>query len=310
MITILKSTDLGLERIQDLADGSWVRLINPGPDEMAPIAQHFEIPVDFLTSPLDLDETARVEKENGALLIVLRVPHNEGPTSDTPYTTVPLGIILTERVIVTVAKIDTGILDEVAAGRGRGPSTTKRSRFFLLLFLAAAKRFLVHLREIDRHVEGLEDQLQMSLRNREVLELLKYQKSLTYFTTALKGNELMMGRLQRGSIFQMYPEDEDLLDDVLTEIGQAIEMTNISSGILSQMMDAFASIISNNLNVVMKFMASVTIILALPTMIASIYGMNLALPLRDHPQAFWIAMGLATLLAFVVVVVFYRRDWL
>lgn len=310
MITILKSTDLGLERIQDLADGSWVRLINPGPDEMAPIAQHFEIPVDFLTSPLDLDETARVEKENGALLIVLRVPHYEGPTSDTPYTTVPLGIILTERVIVTVAKIDTGILDEVAAGRGRGPSTTKRSRFFLLLFLAAAKRFLVHLREIDRHVEGLEDQLQMSLRNREVLELLKYQKSLTYFTTALKGNELMMGRLQRGSIFQMYPEDEDLLDDVLTEIGQAIEMTNISSGILSQMMDAFASIISNNLNVVMKFMASVTIILALPTMIASIYGMNLALPLRDHPQAFWIVMALATLLAFVVVVVFYRRDWL
>ncbi len=310
MITILKSTEMGLERIQELADGSWIRLINPGPDELAPIAQHFEIPIDFLTSPLDLDETARVEKENGALLIVLRVPRYEGPPSDTPYTTVPLGIFLTERVIVTVTKVDTGILDEVAAGRGRGPSTTKRSRFFLLLFLSAAKRFLVHLREIDRQVEGLEDQLQMSLRNREVLELLKYQKSLTYFTTALKANELMMGRLQRGSIFQMYPDDEDLLDDVMTEIGQAIEMTSISSGILSQMMDAFASIISNNLNVVMKFLASVTIILALPTMIASIYGMNLALPLGDHPQAFWVVMAAATLLAITVVVVFYKRDWL
>ncbi len=310
MITILKSTEGGLERIQELADGSWVRLLNPGIEETAQIAQHFGIPTDFLTSPLDLDETARVEKENGALLIVLRVPHYEGPASDIPYSTMPLGIVLTERVIVTVARIDTGLLDEVAAGRGRGPSTTKRSRFFLLLFLAAAKRFLTHLREIDRHVEGLEDQLQMSLRNREVLELLKYQKSLTYFTTALKANQLMMGRLQRGSIFQMYPEDEDLLDDVMTEIDQAIEMTSISSGILSQMMDAFASIISNNLNVVMKFLASVTIILALPTLIASVYGMNLTLPLHDHPQAFWLVMGSATLLAVLVVVVFYRRDWL
>ena len=310
MITILKSTDTGLEPTQELADGCWVRLVDPNPDEIGHISQHFGIPIDFLTSPLDLDESARVEKENGALLIVLRVPHFEGDESDTPYTTAPLGIVLTDRVILTVTKISTGIQDEVVSARTRGLNTTKRSRFFLLLFLSAAKKFLRHLREIDRRVERLEDQLQMSLRNREVLELLKYQKSLTFFTTALRSNGLMMARLQRGSLFQMYPEDEDLLDDVLTEINQAIEMTSISSGILSQMMDAFASIISNNLNSVMKFLASITIVLALPTLVASIYGMNLSLPLGGHPQAFWIIMGLSVVLAAGVVVVFYRQDWL
>jgi len=148
------------------------------------------------------------------------------------------------------------------------------------------------------------------LRNREVLELLKYQKSLTYFTTALKANQLMMDRLQKGQMFKMFPDDEDLLEDALTEIGQAIEMTNISSGILSQMMDAFASIISNNLNAVMKFLASVTIILALPTLVASIYGMNVTLPLSGHPSAFWGVLGFAVVVSLLVVVIFWRRDWL
>lgn len=310
MITILKTTAAGLERVQELADGSWVTLINPGPEEIANLSAHFEIPADFLTSPLDLDERARTERENGSLLIVLRVPNYMGEASDIPYTTVPLGIVLTDRVIVTVSRVESGLIEELASGRVRGLSTAKRSRFFLLVFLAAAKKYLTYLREINKQVEMLEDRLQMSLRNREVLELLKYQKSLTYFTTALKADELMMGRLQRGHLFQMYPEDEDLLDDVLTEIGQAIEMTNISSGILSQMMDAFASIISNNLNVVMKFLASVTIILALPTLIASIYGMNLDLPAAGHPLAFWLVMGAAFVLSLSVIAIFARKDWL
>jgi magnesium transporter len=159
-------------------------------------------------------------------------------------------------------------------------------------------------------VDLLEDQLQKSLRNREVLELLKYQKCLTYFTTALKSNARMMTRLQNTRLFERYPEDEDLLDDVLTEIGQAIEMTDISSGILSQMMDAFASIISNNLNVVMKFLASVTIILALPTMVASFYGMNIQLPFAELPYAFGITMGLSLVVSLSVVVIFRLKDWL
>jgi magnesium transporter len=310
MITMFKTTDQGLVQISEMADGSWINLVCPEPEELDSVARHFSIPPDFLTAPLDLDETARVEKEESSLLIVLRTPRHEGPQADIPFTTVPLGIVLTERVIVTIAKTDSGILDDMTAGRRKGISTTKRSRFFLQVFFGAAKRFLADLRAIDKQVDVLEDQLQQSLRNREVLELLKYQKSLTHFTTALKADQIMMNRLQRGGLFRMYPEDEELLDDVLTEIGQAIEMTAISSGILSQMMDAFASIISNNLNAVMKFLASATIVIALPSLLASVYGMNVDLPLGHHPLAFWLLLATAAAVTLAVVVVFYRKDWL
>ncbi len=310
MITILKTTDQGLREMQELADGSWVNVVNPDAPEIERLAERLAVPADFLTYPLDLDEQARVEREDGALLIIVRVPEYMGEGVDIPYTTLPLGIILTDRMIVTVCRQRCTLVEELAGGRVRGLSTTKRNRFVLQLFLLTAKRYLQHLKEINKKVDYLEDQLQMSLRNREVLELLKYQKSLTYFTTALKGNELMMARLERGHLFHMYPDDEELLDDVQTEIGQAIEMTTISSGILSQMMDAFASIISNNLNVVMKFLASVTIILALPTMVASLYGMNVTLPLAEHPHAFWITLAISAAISLVVVVIFAKKDWL
>jgi magnesium transporter len=253
---------------------------------------------------------ARTEKDEGVTLVILRVPRYRGETSDIPFTTVLLGIILSDRVVVTVGSFEGDLIRGLTNGRGRNLSTSKRNRFLLHLYLVAAQQNLTHLRAINKTVEVLEDKLQLSLRNREVLELLKYQKSPTYFTTALKANELMMARLQRSRLFRMYPDDEELLDDALTEIGQAIEMTNTSSGILSQMMDAFASIISNNLNAVMKFLASVTIILALPPLVASIFGMNVELPLGAHPMAFWYVLGASVVVSVGVVVVFIRKDWL
>jgi magnesium transporter len=243
------------------------------------------------------------------VLIVLRIPFYQGQAVDVPYTTMPLGIILNERYIVTICRRDNEILTEFTSGRVRSLSTAKRNRFVLRLLLSAASRYLVHLREINKVVDALEDQLQLSTRNKEVLELLKFQKSLTYFTTALKSNELMMERLQRSQLFKTYPEDEDLLEDVLTENQQAIEMTNISSTILSSMMDAFASIISNNLNGVMKFLAAITIILSLPTMVASFYGMNVELPFEHLQYAFGLVIGISLLLALGVTYVFVKRDW-
>ncbi len=158
--------------------------------------------------------------------------------------------------------------------------------------------------------ESIEDQLQKSTRNREVLELLKYQKSLTYFATALRSNEVMFERVQRTQIFNYYEEDQDLLEDVLTENQQAIQMTSINTEILSSMMDAFASIISNNLNSVMKALAALTIILNLPTIVANFYGMNVnVLPGALHPFAFWNLIGIAVALTAVVTFIFYKRDW-
>lgn len=308
MITILKSTATGLEPIEVLGDGSWVHLSSPNLEDIAQLSAKLNIPADLITAAMDIDERPRTERENGATLIVLRIPFEQGPLADIPYVTVPMAIILTERIILTVCKFETPIIDNL--GRVRGLSTTKRVRFVLHLLLAIAAYYLRCLRGINDAVDRLEDRLQKSLQNKEVLELLKYQKSLTYFTTALKSNDLVLGRLQRSQLFHQYPEDQDLLDDVMTEIDQAIEMTKISSDILSQMMDAFASIISNNLNVVMKFLAAFTIILSLPTVVSSVYGMNIRLPFQEHSMAFSITMGFALLLSAITMGIFWRKDWL
>ncbi len=308
MITIYKNQETKLVMLEKPMPGCWIKVINPTPSEIEQL-QAIGIPNDYLTYPLDLDERSRTEQENGELLIILRIPHFQGETSDIPYITIPLGIIIAEQYLLTVCKYDNDILQEFVSGRKKGLITAKRLRFVLHLLLHTASKYLVYLREINKVVDNLEDQLQESTRNREVLELLKYQKSLTYFTTALKSNELMMERLQRSQLFKTYPEDEDLLDDVLTENQQAIEMTSISSNILSSMMDAFASIISNNLNSVMKLLASITIVLSLPTMVASFLGMNVRLPLENNPYAFLVSLGFSFAISLTVGIIFWKHDW-
>ena len=310
MITILKSIEPGLHQtVTEITDGSWVSVIAPSADEVTRLHQELGIPQDFLTYPLDVYERARTEREDGVTLAILRIPCFQGEAADIPYNTVPLGIVLTDRAVITVCGTENSITEGLGTGRVRGLHTGKRNRFVLQLFYSVAIKYLSYLREINSVVERLEDRLQRSLRNEELLELLKYQKSLVYFATALRSNGLMMERLQKTQLFQTYPDDADLLEDVLTENQQAIEMVGIANNILSQMMDAFASIISNNLNVVMKFLTSVTIVLSLPTMIASLYGMNVGLPLQDSPYAYLLIMAACLLTSLVVVLIFWKKDW-
>jgi magnesium transporter len=308
MITIYNTNETGLVRISDPIPGCWINAVNPTSEEIIHL-QDLGAPQDYITYPLDLDERARTERENGEILIVSRIPFYNGENADIPYTTIPLGIILTDRYILTVCKYENEILNEFIKCRTKTLNTAKHVRFVLRILLNTANKYLTYLREINKLVDALEDQLQQSTRNREVLELLKYQKSLTYFTTALKSNELMLERLQRSQLFTKYPEDEDLLEDVLTENKQAIEMTNIASNILSSMMDAFASIISNNLNRVMKLLAAITIVLSLPTMVASFYGMNVDLPFQNLPHAFLLTLAFSFLISLSVVYMFWKRDW-
>jgi magnesium transporter len=307
MITIYKNLEEKLCTISEPIVGSWLNVIHPTQEEVARLID-LGIPQDYITYSLDIDERARTEREDGEQLILMRVSIYEGDMADIPYLTVPLGIILTDHYIVTICRQENDVVQEMT--RLKDLSTTKRNRFVLRLLYRAANRYLSHLRQITKTVDALEDKLQLSTRNKEVLELLKYQKSLTLFTTALKSHELMMKRLQQSHMFQAFEEDEDLLEDVLTETQQAIEMTNISSNILSSMMDAFASIISNNLNSVMKFLASITIIVSLPTLIASFFGMNVRLPFEDHTLAFVAVVLFAITVTAVVGIVFWRRDWL
>jgi magnesium transporter len=309
VITIYKNTEFGLEKIDEILSGCWINVVDPTTDEIEFVVNQ-GIPQDFLTYPLDLDERPRTEREDdGKQLILIRIPYFEGSKVDIPYTTIPLGIILTDKYLITVCRRQNEILQEFASGRMRGLSTGKRNRFMLRLLLANASRFLLFLREINKVTDSLEDTLVASMRNKEVFELLKYQKSLVYFTTALKSNELVLERLQRSQLFKQYPDDEDLLEDVITENQQAIEMVNIASTILSSMMDAFASIISNNMNIVVKFLTSMTIVMSIPTIVTSFFGMNVPLPYQQESWASLAIIGLFLILSAIVIFVFLKRDW-
>ncbi len=310
MITIYKTSDKGMEKQTEITSGCWVNVVDPTTDEIERMVAQ-GVPQDFMTYPLDMDERPRAEKEDdGTLLVLFRIPFYEGANTDVPYITIPVGAIITKDLFITVSRRPNDIIQDIFTRRIKGLSTAKRNRFLLHLLFSAAVKFLNYLREINKTTEQLEDELQRSIRNNEVYGLLKYQKSLVYFRTALKGNELMLERLQRGQLFQMFPEDEDLLEDVITENQQANEITNISTDILAGMMDAFASIISNNLNTVMKFLASITIILSLPTLVTSFYGMNVDLPLGGAWYASLAIFGFSLLLVGIVTILFLKKDWL
>ncbi len=309
MFKIYKSTENGIEQFTDVVNNCWINVIDPDPDEIARIKE-LGIPSDFITYPLDVDERPRSEREDdGTLLIIIRIPVYQGAVSDIPYSTIPLGIIVNERLIMTICKQECDVLTDFAKGRAKGLATGKRYRFILRLLLGVASKYLSYLREINKMTELVEDQLTSSMKNKEVMELLKYQKSLVYFTQSIKSNEVLMERLQRMKLFTQYPEDEDLLEDVITENQQALGMIEISNTILSSMMDAFASIISNNLNVVMKFLASITIVLSIPTIVTSYFGMNVSIPGATHELAYLGIILLFLVLSILTVAIFIKRDW-
>jgi len=308
MLTIYKTTEQGLERLDSMSNGAWIKAIDPTPEEIQRLVD-WGIEAEYINYSLDLDEMPRIERDDDYTFILIRIPHRQ-PNSDIPYITIPLGIMIKGNMIITICREDKEMFKVLANGKYRLLKTGKRYRFALYIFLETATRYLTHLREINRTTEAIEDQLQKSTRNREVLELLKYQKSLTYFATALRANEVMMERVQRTQIFNYYEDDQDLLEDVLTENQQAIQMTNINTEILSSMMDAFASIISNNLNGVMKALAALTIIVSLPGTVAGFFGMNVMLPLTDqNPSAFMVVFGVALTLTAIATFIFYKRDW-
>ncbi len=308
MLTIYKTTEQGLEQLDSMANGTWIKAVDPTPEEIEKLV-NWGIDVDYINYSLDFDEMPRMERDEEYTFILIRIPHRQ-PDEDIPYITIPLGIMIKGNTIVTICRYDKDMFKVLANGKYRLLKTSKRYRFALYIFLETATRYLTHLREINRMTETIEDQLQKSTRNREVLELLKYQKSLTYFATALRSNEVMMERVQRTQLFNYYEDDQDLLEDVLTENQQAIQMTSINAEILSSMMDAFASIISNNLNGVMKALAALTIIVSLPGTVAAFFGMNVILPLSDsHPISFIAVAGIALALTAIVTYVFYKRDW-
>lgn len=301
----------------NIEKGSWLCMINPTEEEIEWVSRHTGITHDFLGDPLDDEERPRIEVEPGQILIIIKVPVARGKSRVEIYDTIPLGVIVTKDYLVTVCLDDHPIFSQMF----NEPVlyTFKKTRFLLLVLIKTANLYLNYLRILDKRSTELQQHLSHSMKNEALLQLLDIQKSLVYFTTSLRANGIVMEKLTRtqlvkaeeapaSMLIKMYPEDEDLLEDAITENKQAMEMSSIYSSILTGSMDAYAALISNNLNVVMKFLTSVTIVLSLPTIIASIYGMNVGLPFQHSPFAFTGIMGITLALCGVTAYALYRWN--
>ncbi|WP_425446262.1 magnesium transporter CorA family protein [Dethiothermospora halolimnae] len=308
MMNIYRTIDGVLTDIDDFEKGSWISLINPTEDELKNINEELGVDMDFLKAPLDDEETSRLEVENGQILTLVDIPIMEEEEGSYVYYTLPLGIILFDKYIITICLKENGIIDQFEERRVKSFFTYKRTRFVLQILFKMAARYLLYLKQIDKLSNKIQDHLRKSTRNKELIQLLDLEKSLVYFSTSLKANEIVMEKLLKTNSIKLYPEDEDLLEDVIIENKQAIEMTNIYSNILSGMVDAFASVISNNLNIVMKILTSITIVMSIPTMLASFYGMNVGLPFQNSPYAFLIILLSSLSLSIIAIIVLFKKD--
>ena len=274
MVRMFRTSDGAIHEIQEPQDGCWVALTNPTATEIFEISEQFQIEVDDLRAPLDEEERSRIEVEDTYTLILVDVPMIEERNDKDWYGTIPLGIIVTDKMIFTICLEDTQVLTRFMEGRVRNFFTYMKTRFILQILYRNASMYLRYLRIIDKKSEQVEEKLHFSPRNQELIELLELEKSLVYFTTSLRSNEAVLEKLIKLESIKKYPEDTELLEDVIIENKQAMEMTDIYHNILRSTMSLFGSIIDNNLNQVMKFLAAITIILELPTMISGLYGMN------------------------------------
>ncbi len=310
MLNIFKTTPDGLERREDFEPGSWIDLVDPSEEEILRVSQALAIPTDFLRSPLDPEEKSRIDVEEEVVLVIVDIPVITRTEEEQGYDTIPLGMVVHPNFFITTTLQPNPILGEFERGSIRGFSTAKKTRFLLQILQQIATFYLRYLGRINRENDKLERELRSSMRNAELFDLLTLEKALVYFTTSLRSNDAVLTKLLRTGAVRMYEEDEDLLEDVIVENRQALEMSQIYSSILSGMMDAFASVISNNLNMVMKLLTSITIILSIPTMVASFYGMNVDLPFMENPYAFVITIGIAFFLSASAALLFWRKDFL
>ena len=310
MRRIFKTVDDHLIECTTLEKGVWVHLLNPTKEEVDGLTTRFHLDPTFLPAALDEEESARIESDpdKQQTLIIVDIPYVETEGSGYVYSTIPLGIVLCDEVIITVCTRDTPIINDFTEERIRNFWTFKRTRFILQLLQRNAGRFLSYLKQIDKASVMVQEKLEKASRNQDLLQMMKLEKSLVYFNTSLKGNAVVMERLLRQDVLKRYPEDTDLLEDVIIENKQAIEMCSIYRDIIRNTTDAFASIISNNLNITMKTLTSLTVLLSIPTIIASLWGMNVPVPLAGTSWGFYAVLGFAALTAVVAAVVMTRKN--
>lgn len=309
MLEFYKTIDNETHKIDNPEKGCWISAVSPSADEIDYLIDVIKVLPEFVKASLDSEESSHIDNdadENQTLVIVDYPNMDEMADSETlQYTTLPLGVIIMKDYVVTICLQENLNIEDMASGKIKGMHTELKSRFLLLLLLRISQRFLIYLRQIDRESSRTEKVLHQSMQNRELIQMLGLEKSLVYFSTSLKADEITLNKIMRGKTIRLYEDDQDLLEDVMIEIHQAIEMCNIYSNILSGTMDAFASVISNNVNNVMKILTVITIVMAIPNMIFSYYGMNVdGLPISH----WWFPLVFSLVICLIVSWIFKKKD--
>jgi magnesium transporter len=274
------------------------------------VAEDLDVPIEFLQDSLDIDERPRFEEYDNVRMVVIKTPteNNSFNDSDAYYITIPICIILTHNQIITVNSFENGAIKKfLNTFQNRHPD--KRSQMVLKIFEKVTQTFMEYLKEINHRRNLLEQKLYESSRNEELLELMRIQKSLVYFVTALRSNELLLIKLERTNFLSLTDEEREILNDQIVDMSQALEMANIYTNILSSSLDAFASIIANNQNLILKRLAGITIILQFPVLVASIYGMNVPIPYQHTTHAFYIPIILAIGTSVIMAWYFMKKNW-
>lgn len=313
MIKQYRTDDSILHEISDYEDGCWIQMIKPSIAESQQIAAEFDIDIADVRAALDDEESSRIELEDGYTLILVDIPAREVRNERDTYTTIPLGIILCDEVIITVCAEDTSVLQYFTEHRVRDFSTKKRMRFIYQIMMQASSLYQTNLRIIDKRRQEIEEKISDNNRDPDLIGMHELESTLVYFATSLRANGVVLDRLSRYTRLKQYPEDRELLDDVIVENKQAIEMTSIYRDIINGTSELLSTIINNRLNSTMKFLTSITLVMAIPTIISGLFGMNVStdwMPFSNMPYGFGIICALTLIICIVAFFVLRKRKLL
>ena len=312
MISVHLSKENLLSQVPEIVKGSWIHLTNPADSEVELVCRETGLPEDMLKTALDEEESAHTDYEDGNTMLVIDIPYIEEDDDQFVYSTVPIGIVYNQDYFVTVCLKDTSLVYDFFNDRVKNVSTRNHPFLMLQILYRNATRFLQHLKQIDKTSHRVQAELHKSMKNKELILLLDLEKSLVYFSTSLRADEVVIEKVLRFKEVREVEELVDYAEDLIVENKQAIEMCNIYRDILSGTMDAFASIISNNVNIVMKLLTVITIVLSIPTLIFSLWGMNVDLPFGEgtplYAYGFWIVIAITVISTATVAFILFKKT--
>ena len=313
MLNIYRTDERVLNKLTDFRDGVWVQMVDPTSNELSRVAEQYEIELDDLATAMDDEESSRISLEDGYTLILVDIPSPEVRHEKKMYTTIPLGIILKQNAIITVCRENTPVVDYFILNKMKDFSTKKKMRFIYQILLRSATMYQAYLRGIDKKRIEIEERAGENTKDGDIIELHELESTLVYFATSLRSNSIVLERLRRYKRIEQYPEDMELLEDAMVEFQQAIEMTTIYRDIIDGTRELLSSVVDNRLNNVMKYLTSITIVMAIPTIISGIYGMNVSgigMPLASSPYGFGIICVLILLICVAALWILKRKKML